>query len=167
MEGERLLLTGCVALARGAIDAGCRYYFGYPITPQNDIPPSTSPRICPRWAGCSSRRRANLLHQYVDGCGCRRSKGYDFIFGSGDLPDAGRYLLYGRVRTSRCDRQYHPQRSRAGGGLHPPRATTSRPFMAAAMAITALLSLLPTLFRRCMIWRSRLSGLPIPISIRR
>ncbi|MFY9113768.1 MAG: 3-methyl-2-oxobutanoate dehydrogenase subunit VorB [Dethiobacteria bacterium] len=38
MEGERLLLTGCVALARGAIDAGCRYYFGYPITPQNDIP---------------------------------------------------------------------------------------------------------------------------------
>jgi 2-oxoglutarate/2-oxoacid ferredoxin oxidoreductase subunit alpha len=27
-----------VALAQGAIDAGCRYYFGYPITPQNDIP---------------------------------------------------------------------------------------------------------------------------------
>ena len=22
----------------GAVDAGCRYYFGYPITPQNDIP---------------------------------------------------------------------------------------------------------------------------------
>lgn len=38
MEGERLLLTGSVALACGAIDAGCRYYFGYPITPQNDIP---------------------------------------------------------------------------------------------------------------------------------
>jgi 2-oxoglutarate/2-oxoacid ferredoxin oxidoreductase subunit alpha len=27
-----------VALAQGAIDAGCRFYFGYPITPQNDIP---------------------------------------------------------------------------------------------------------------------------------
>ena len=27
-----------MALAQGAIDAGCRYYFGYPITPQNDIP---------------------------------------------------------------------------------------------------------------------------------
>lgn len=27
-----------MALAQGAIDAGCRFYFGYPITPQNDIP---------------------------------------------------------------------------------------------------------------------------------
>ncbi len=35
---EKLLLKGNVALARGAIEAGCRYYFGYPITPQNDIP---------------------------------------------------------------------------------------------------------------------------------
>jgi len=35
---EKQLLKGNVALARGAVDAGCRYYFGYPITPQNDIP---------------------------------------------------------------------------------------------------------------------------------
>ncbi|MBM4236230.1 MAG: 3-methyl-2-oxobutanoate dehydrogenase subunit VorB [Firmicutes bacterium] len=35
---EKQLLKGSVALAQGAIDAGCRFYFGYPITPQNDIP---------------------------------------------------------------------------------------------------------------------------------
>ena len=35
---EKILLKGSVALARGAVDAGCRCYFGYPITPQNDIP---------------------------------------------------------------------------------------------------------------------------------
>lgn len=35
---ERVMLKGTVALAMGAIAAGCRYYFGYPITPQNDIP---------------------------------------------------------------------------------------------------------------------------------
>ena len=35
---EKILLKGNIALAKGAIDAGCRYYFGYPITPQNDIP---------------------------------------------------------------------------------------------------------------------------------
>ena len=35
---EKLLLKGNIAVAKGAIDAGCRYYFGYPITPQNDIP---------------------------------------------------------------------------------------------------------------------------------
>lgn len=35
---QKILIKGSVALAKGAIDAGCRYYFGYPITPQNDIP---------------------------------------------------------------------------------------------------------------------------------
>ncbi|MEW6616445.1 MAG: 3-methyl-2-oxobutanoate dehydrogenase subunit VorB [Thermodesulfobacteriota bacterium] len=35
---EKILLKGNIALAKGAIVAGCRYYFGYPITPQNDIP---------------------------------------------------------------------------------------------------------------------------------
>lgn len=29
---------GNVAVAKAAIAAGCRYYFGYPITPQSDIP---------------------------------------------------------------------------------------------------------------------------------
>jgi 2-oxoglutarate ferredoxin oxidoreductase subunit alpha len=36
--GKRLFMKGNEALAHGAIKAGCRYYFGYPITPQNDIP---------------------------------------------------------------------------------------------------------------------------------
>ncbi len=34
----RALTKGNIALAEGAIQAGCLYYFGYPITPQNDIP---------------------------------------------------------------------------------------------------------------------------------
>jgi 2-oxoglutarate ferredoxin oxidoreductase subunit alpha len=34
---ERVLLTGNVAAAQGAIYAGCRHYFGYPITPQSDV----------------------------------------------------------------------------------------------------------------------------------
>jgi len=35
---KRLLIKGNEALALGAVKAGCRYYFGYPITPQNEIP---------------------------------------------------------------------------------------------------------------------------------
>jgi 2-oxoglutarate/2-oxoacid ferredoxin oxidoreductase subunit alpha len=35
---EKKLTKGNIALAEGAIQAGCKYYFGYPITPQNDIP---------------------------------------------------------------------------------------------------------------------------------
>jgi 2-oxoglutarate ferredoxin oxidoreductase subunit alpha len=38
MKENRVLLKGNVALAEGAICAGCFFYFGYPITPQNDIP---------------------------------------------------------------------------------------------------------------------------------
>ena len=35
---ETALVKGNEAIAMGAIEAGCRFYFGYPITPQNDIP---------------------------------------------------------------------------------------------------------------------------------
>lgn len=34
---DRKLMKGNEALALAAIRAGCRYYFGYPITPQNEI----------------------------------------------------------------------------------------------------------------------------------
>ncbi len=35
---ERIFVKGNEAIAMGALDAGCRCFFGYPITPQNDIP---------------------------------------------------------------------------------------------------------------------------------
>ena len=35
--GVRQLMTGNEAIAEAAIRAGCRYYFGYPITPQNEL----------------------------------------------------------------------------------------------------------------------------------
>ncbi len=35
---KKILSQGNEAIARGAIAAGCRYYFGYPITPQNEVP---------------------------------------------------------------------------------------------------------------------------------
>lgn len=38
MSAARKFLKGNEAVAYGALDAGCSCYFGYPITPQNDIP---------------------------------------------------------------------------------------------------------------------------------
>ncbi|AEV67994.1 3-methyl-2-oxobutanoate dehydrogenase subunit VorB [Acetivibrio clariflavus] len=35
--GEKLLMKGNEAIAEAAIRAGCRHYFGYPITPQTEI----------------------------------------------------------------------------------------------------------------------------------
>jgi 2-oxoglutarate ferredoxin oxidoreductase subunit alpha len=44
-------MKGCEAIAEAAIQAGCRYFFGYPITPQNDIPEYMSARM-PKIGGC-------------------------------------------------------------------------------------------------------------------
>ncbi|MFO7817586.1 MAG: 3-methyl-2-oxobutanoate dehydrogenase subunit VorB [Thermodesulfobacteriota bacterium] len=35
---SRIFVKGNEAISRGALAAGCKCYFGYPITPQNDIP---------------------------------------------------------------------------------------------------------------------------------
>ncbi len=42
---SKLLITGNEALAEAAVRAGCRRYFGYPITPQNEIPEYLSRRL--------------------------------------------------------------------------------------------------------------------------
>jgi len=39
------LMKGNEALAEAAILAGCRYYFGYPITPQNEVPAYLAKRL--------------------------------------------------------------------------------------------------------------------------
>ena len=42
---ERILMTGNEAMAEGAVRAGCRFYYGYPITPQNEVPEYMSRRM--------------------------------------------------------------------------------------------------------------------------
>ena len=42
---EKKLMKGNEALAEGAIRAGCRFFAGYPITPQNEIPEYMSWRL--------------------------------------------------------------------------------------------------------------------------
>ncbi|HTY08376.1 MAG TPA: 3-methyl-2-oxobutanoate dehydrogenase subunit VorB [Candidatus Edwardsbacteria bacterium] len=43
--GEKILMKGNEALAEGAIRAGCRFFAGYPITPQNEVPEYMSWRL--------------------------------------------------------------------------------------------------------------------------
>jgi len=42
---EKILMKGNEALAEGAVRAGCRFFAGYPITPQNEIPEYMSWRL--------------------------------------------------------------------------------------------------------------------------
>lgn len=48
---EKHLMKGAEAIAEAAVLAGCRQFFGYPITPQNQIPEYMSKRM-PQVGGC-------------------------------------------------------------------------------------------------------------------
>jgi 2-oxoglutarate ferredoxin oxidoreductase subunit alpha len=43
--GDRILMKGNEALAEGAVRAGCKFFAGYPITPQNEVPEYMSWRL--------------------------------------------------------------------------------------------------------------------------
>lgn len=50
--GTKMLMKGNEAVAEAAIQAGCRFFFGYPITPQNQIPEYMSKRLPKIEGGC-------------------------------------------------------------------------------------------------------------------
>ena len=93
------LMKGSEAIAEAAIRAGARFFFGYPITPQTEIPEYMSARM-PEIGGCflqaESEVAAILLLQP------RR------------VPEAGRYLLLRRRHGSRCHHQRDARRPRSG-----------------------------------------------------
>lgn len=45
LQSQKVLMKGNDAIAEAAIQAGCRFYAGYPITPQNEIPEYMSWRM--------------------------------------------------------------------------------------------------------------------------
>lgn len=47
---DRKFMKGCEAIAEAAVRAGCRFFAGYPITPQNEIPEYMS-RALPKLGG--------------------------------------------------------------------------------------------------------------------
>ena len=68
------LMKGCEAIGEAAIQAGCRLFFGYPITPQNEIPEYLSARL-PQVGGTyvqaeSEVAASNMLYGAA-GAGCR------------------------------------------------------------------------------------------------
>jgi len=58
------MITGNEAVARGAIEAGCKYFFGYPITPQSDIPEFMS-RELPKLGGVFVQSESETASIYM------------------------------------------------------------------------------------------------------
>ena len=61
---EKMFISGNEAVARGAITADCKYFFGYPITPQNDIPEFMS-REMPKAGGVFVQSESEVSSIYM------------------------------------------------------------------------------------------------------
>ncbi len=109
------LVNGNEAIARGAMAAGCKFYFGYPITPQNEIPEYLSKHL-PEVEGTFIQAESEIASiNMLLGAGATGARAMTSSSSPGHLLKAGRHFLYGRVRDSRSHRQYEPQRAGIGG----------------------------------------------------
>ena len=58
---DKLLMKGNEALAEAAIIAGCRFFFGYPITPQTEVAAYMAKRM-PKIGGTFLQSESCLLY---------------------------------------------------------------------------------------------------------
>ncbi len=61
---QKLLISGNEAICRGAIRADCKYFFGYPITPQNEIPEFMSKEL-PKIGGVFVQSESETASVYM------------------------------------------------------------------------------------------------------
>ena len=57
---EKVLMKGNEAIAEAAICAGCRHYFGYPITPQTEIAAYMAKKM-PKIGGCFLQAESEVV----------------------------------------------------------------------------------------------------------
>ena len=106
---EKVLMKGNEAIAEAAIRAGCRHYFGYPITPQTEVAAYMAKRM-PKIGGVFLQAESELA-------------AVNMVLGAAA---AGK-----RAMTSSS------AQARAWAGSSPPSRIISRPSRAAATAICA------------------------------
>ncbi len=106
VPSEKMLMRGSHVVGEAAVRAGCRFYAGYPITPQNELPEYLSARMLERGRHVYSRGKRDCLHQHGAGCCGRWSPGHDLLFVTGHCPEAGRDLLSLRHGTAGGSRQH-------------------------------------------------------------
>ena len=70
---ERILMKGNEALAEAAIRAGCKCYFGYPITPQTEIAAYMRYSECAKGRSGLRRHTAGAV-RLLAGCKIGRSR---------------------------------------------------------------------------------------------
>ena len=70
----KVLMKGNEAIGKAAIEAGCKFFFGYPITPQSELPEYLSdelPKVGGTFVQAESELAAINMSMGVSACGRR------------------------------------------------------------------------------------------------
>ena len=89
----RQLCKGNVAVVKGAILAGCRAYYGYPITPASEIAEAAALYLPADRRNVSASGERGSRHQHGLRRGGGRRPRHDRILRPRPQSDAGRHLL--------------------------------------------------------------------------
>ena len=104
---EIMLMKGNEAIAHAAIRCGCDGYFGYPITPQSEVMETLmelEPWNTTGMVVLQAESEVASINMVYGAAGCGK-KSHDIIFQSRCQLDARGYFLYGRCRTTGCNRE--------------------------------------------------------------
>ena len=110
----RQLCKGNVAIVKGAILAGCRSFYGYPITPASEIAEAAAlyhPAGRRNFLAGGERSRR---HQHGVRRSCVRGPRHDRILRPRTQLDAGRHVVHCRRRTALRNRRCRSRRPRLG-----------------------------------------------------
>ena len=115
-----LFMKGNEAIVHGALLAGCRAYFGYPITPASEIA-HTAAALFPPTGGVFLQAESEVAAiNMVYGAASTGVRCHDRLELAGHQPQAGGHQLRRGCRAADGDRRHHARRP--GPGEHRARA---------------------------------------------
>lgn len=159
---EKELWKGNEAIAEAAIRAGCDCFFGYPITPQSEVPEYMSAHL-PKAGGVFLQSESEVAAiNMVYGAAGRRHAGHDLFLLPRHQPETGGHYIHRPAPSCPASSSTACAAVRAWAPFSPARAITIRPPAAAATAITGRWSSPPPMCRRR--WTSSRRHLTLPTS---
>ena len=112
---NKQLMSGTSAIGEAAIQAGCRFYFGYPITPQNELPEYMAKRLAEVPGGVFIQAESEIgAINMVLGASAVGGRAMTSSSSPGDEFEAGGDFLPGRPGTARGHRQRGARGARSG-----------------------------------------------------
>ena len=134
---EKVLMKGNEALAESALRAGCRFFFGYPITPQTELAAYMSKRM-EKVGGTFLQAESEIAAiNMVYGAAAAGARVMTVVLVAGHLAQGRGHLLHGRRRSARRHHQRAARRARASAASSRRRPTTGRPRARSATATSA------------------------------